>query len=175
MWFQKKPEKHFIVCFCDHHSVIPDITKSTESRTMPNITTLTNSTEVKFQVSRELEIASFVMALLLSMIGGYVFINVQRYLESKTPGTKTLLDEFYIKLISYWMLEGSYCLCDTALRLSWPNFPWILDVLIVYTLILVLQLSPLHLFFSLLCNIILIFKPALVEEVDDKKVIRLTM
>ena len=142
---------------------------------MNNITTLTNSTEVKFQVSRELEIASFGIALILSTIGGFVLNNVQRYLESKAPGTKTLMDEFYIKLISYWMLEGSYCLCDTALRLSWPNFPWILDVLIVYTLILVLQLSPLHLFFSLLCNIILVFKPALVEEIEDKKVIQLTM
>ena len=143
---------------------------------MTNFTlSLINSTKVEFKVSRELEIASFVTALLLSMIGGYVFINVQRYLESKAPGTKTLLDEFYIKLISYWMLEGSYCLCDTALRLSWPNFPWILDVLIVYTLILVLQLSPLHLFFSLLCNIILVFLPALVEEIEDKKVIQLTM
>ena len=142
---------------------------------MNNITTLTNSTEVKFQVSRELEIASFGIALILSTIGGFVLNNVQRYLESKAPGTKTLMDEFYIKLISYWMLEGSYCLCDTALRLSWPNFPWILDVLIVYTLILVLQLSPLHLFFSLLCNIILLFKPALVEEIEDKKVIQLTM
>ena len=142
---------------------------------MNNITTLTNSTEVKFQVSRELEIASFGIALILSTIGGFVLNNVQRYLESKAPGTKTLMDEFYIKLISYWMLEGSYCLCDTALRLSWPNFPWIMDVLIVYTLILVLQLSPLHLFFSLLCNIILVFKPALVEEIEDKKVIQLTM
>ena len=142
---------------------------------MNNITTLTNSTEVKFQVSRELEIASFGIALILSTIGGFVLNNVQRYLESKAPGTKTLMDEFYIKLISYWMLEGSYCLCDTALRLSWPNFPWILDVLIVYTLILVLQLSPLHLSFSLLCNIILVFKPALVEEIEDKKVIQLTM
>ena len=140
-----------------------------------NITTFANSTLEHFDVPKELELAGFFLALTLSFIGFYIFINIQRYLESKAPGTKTLMDEFYIKLITYWVLEGTYCLSLLAVMIFWVDLPWGLAVLLPYIYLLIGLATLLHLLFSLLCYSILIFNPALIEEIDDKKIIRTVM
>ena len=85
------------------------------------------------------------------------------------------MDEFYIKLITYWLLEGTYCLSLLAVMIFWVDLPWGLAVLLPYIYLLIGLATLLHLLFSLLCYSILIFNPALIEEIDDKKIIRTVM
>ena len=128
-----------------------------------------NSTTPDNEVPKELEIASLIFLWILSII------NLQKYLKTKAPGLKTILDEFYIKLIMYWIFESFYTVIFISVQTFSESIPWGLEVLLFYLDFLMILLPFLHLLFSLLCNLILIFKPEIIEEIDDKKIIRITM
>ena len=134
-----------------------------------------NSTTPDNEVPKELEIASLIFLWILSIIGCFIFFNLQKYLKTKAPGLKTILDEFYIKLIMYWIFESFYTVIFISVQTFSESIPWGLEVLLFYLDFLMILLPFLHLLFSLLCNLTLIFKPEIIEEVDDQKIIRITM
>lgn len=142
-----------------------------------NSTTLINSTLEDNMAPYELEIASFVLFLLSSIIGCYLMFNMRRYLKTKAPGTKTILDEFYVILFTYWIVEDLLweIIFFQANVLKDLEVPWLWSVLLVNAGILILLLSHIHLLVSLLVNIILIYAPQVSEELDETFVIRLTM
>ena len=137
--------------------------------------TFSNSTTPNNEVPKELEIASLIFLWILSIIGCFIFFNLQKYLKTKAPGLKTILDEFYIKLITYWIFESFYTAIFRSVQTYSESIPWGLEVLLFYLYFLIVVLPFLHLLFSLMCNLILIFNPEIIEQVDDKKIIRLTM
>ena len=134
-----------------------------------------NSTTPDNEVPKELEIASLIFLWILSIIGCFIFFNLQKYLKTKAPGLKTILDEFYIILIMYWIFESFYTVIFMSVQTLSESIPWGLEVFIVYLNFIIVMLPFLHLLFSLLCNLILIFIPESIEEIDDKKIIRITM
>ena len=136
--------------------------------------TFSNSISPNSEVPKELEIASLIFLWILSFIGCFIFYNLQKYLTSKAPGSKTILDEFYIKLITYWIFESSYTVIFMSVEIFSETIPWGLAVLLIYLKLLSVLLPFLHLLFSLLCNLILIFNPEIIQDVEDKKIIRLT-
>ena len=142
-----------------------------------NSTTFINSTMEDHTAPYELEVASFVLYLLSSIIGCYLIYNVRRYLKTKAPGTKTILDEFYVILFTYWIVEDVFweVIFFQANVLKDLEIPWLWSVVIVNAGTLILLLSHIHLLVSLLVNIILIYAPQVSEELDETFVIRLTM
>ena len=144
---------------------------------MMNMTnnTVTFSTTPDNEVPKELEVASLIFLWILSIIGCFIFFNLQKYLKTKAPGLKTILDEFYIKLITYWIFESFYTVIFMSVQTFSESIPWGLEVLLFYLDFLMILLPFLHLLFSLLCNLILIFKPEIIEEIEDKKIIRIAM
>ena len=134
-----------------------------------------NSTVETNKVFEELEVISYITFILLSIIGIYLIFNIQKYLKMKAPGTKTLLDEFYIKLLSYWFFECLWFIVSHSLLTRWKDIPWILVVALVSATNLIVFVSYFHLFLCLICNILMIYKPTIIEDVDDKKIIKLVM
>ena len=67
--------------------------------------------------------------------GFYLMCYIRNYLRNKPPGFKTILDDLYIQLHEYWIVEGMiiygavtiYELQETSWILSWiwmlPLFP----------------------------------------------------
>ena len=91
------------------HLISLNSTQTEELSSLLNSTNSTifgNSTIEDNSVPKGLEIASLIFLWILSVIGCFVFYNIQKYLKSKAPGSKTLLDEFYIKMFLY-DLDGS--------------------------------------------------------------------
>ena len=140
-----------------------------------NPTTLVNSTIQDNSVPKELEIASLIFLWILSILRCFVLFNIKKYLKAKAPGSKTLLDEFYVKLISYWIFEICYLLAFMSVKMLWGTMPWQLFVLLFNINVLVILVPFLHLLFCLLCNLVLLFNPAMIEEIDDKKIIKVTL
>ena len=160
------------------HSIPIDSTENEELSSMfnsTNSTTFVNSTMEDNTVPKELEIASLIFLWVLSIIGCFVFFNIKKYLKAKAPGSKTLLDELYIKLISYWIFESFFISTNMTLKPIYEALPIDIIVLLCNVNILVILLPFLHLLFCLLCNLVLLFKPSTFEEIDDKKIIRLTL
>ena len=123
----------------------------------------------------ERETIGYITFVILGTMGNYLIFNVQKYLETKAPGAKTKLDEFYIKLLSYWVFECLWFVVTQPLLTLWKDMPWLLLVVLVNAANLILMVSHLHLFLCLMCNILMIYKPSVVEGIDDKKAIRFAM
>ena len=143
-----------------------------------NITNSTLSINFTMETNKdlkELQAVSYVTFVILGIIGNYLIFNIQRYLETKAPGAKTTLDEFYIKLLSYWVYECLWFVVTQPLLTLWKDMPWLLLVVLVNAANLILMVSHLHLFLCLMCNILMIYKPSVVEGIDDKKAIRFAM
>ena len=142
-----------------------------------NSKTSINSTMEDSTVPEELEIASLVILFISSIIGSYLFFNLQRYLKTKAPGVKTILDELYIKLFSIWLVEVVFIVvtCFQMTSLREVDLPWLWAVVVIYADYSILFLSYLHLLVCLLCNITLIYAPQITEEMNDKLVLRLIM
>ena len=148
-------------------SPISNITNST----IFIITTMRDST-----VPQELEIASFAIFTISSTVGCFLFFNVRRYLKTKAPGTKTILDEFYANLFSYWIVEAAITGVDyfQATMLKEIDNLWLMAVIVVSTNYLIVLLSFFHLLVCMVCNITLIYAPHITDELDDKFAITLT-
>ena len=107
----------------------------------------------------------------LSIIGNYFIFNVRRYLKTKVPGAKTILDEFYIIYLSYWIFEIFWFIVTQPLLSFWNDIPWLLLVGFFYSAALIIIVSHFHLFLCLMCNIIIIYNPNIMENIDDNKTI----
>ena len=140
-----------------------------------NSTTFDNSTIQDNSVPKELEIASLIFLWVLSIVGCFVLFNLKKYLKSKAPGSKTLLDEFYIKMFLYWIFESYYISFLMSLKMIWETMPLGLVVLLFNANVLVIIVPFLHLLFCLLCNMILIFKPTINDGIEDKKIIYIAL
>ena len=85
--------------------------------------------------------------------------------------SQTLLDGIYIQLFRYIILEG----CMIGINLSTKDFfetvPWIVAVIIGWGAYFTRNLFGIHLFVCLLIEYVLIFKPEISEEVEDKKIL----
>ena len=147
----------------------------TSTMNITNSTLSFNSTIETNKDLQELEVVSYITLVILGIMGNYLIFNVQRYLETKAPGVKTTLDEFYIKLLSYWIFECLWFVATQPMLTFWKNIPWLLLVMIVSATNLIFIVSHLHLFLCLVCNILMIYKPNLIEDVDDKKAIKLAL
>ena len=123
----------------------------------------------------EIETIGYITFVILGTMGNYLIFNVQKYLETKAPGAKTKLDEFYIKLLSYWILECLWFVATQPFLTFWKDIPWLLLVMIVSATNLIFIVSHLHLLLCLVCNIVMIYKPNLIEDLDDKKAIKLAL
>ena len=160
------------------HLISLNSTQTEELSSLLNSTNSTifgNSTIEDNSVPKGLEIASLIFLWILSVIGCFVFYNIQKYLKSKAPGSKTLLDEFYIKLFLYWIFESYYISFLMSLKMIWEAMPLSLVVLLFNANILVIIVPFLHLLFCLLCNMILILKPTINDGIEDKKIVYITL
>ena len=144
----------------------------TSTMNITNSTLSINSTMETNKVFEELEVISYITFIVLGIIGNYLIFNIQRYLETKPPGAKTILDEFYITLLSYWIFECVWFAATKPLLTFLKDVPWLLLVIVVSATNLIFIVSHLHLFLCLVCNILMIYKPNLIENVDDKKAIK---
>ena len=150
-------------------------TMTSSTMNITNTAAFINSTMETNKVYEELEVVSYFIFIVLSIMGNYLIFNIQKYLSTKAPGAKTLLDEFYIKLLSFWFFECLWFIVSHSLLTRWKFIPWILVVLLVSATNLILIVSRFHLFLCLICNLLMIYKLTIIEDVDDKKVIRLVM
>ena len=98
---------------------------------------------------------------------------ITHYLENKRPGFKTVLDCQHVQLLRYWIMESMaayifgtmYEFQVTSLMLSW---------IVGYGWYLIIVLSGLHQLVCLFFRILLIFYQHTVQEIPDRKIMKIT-
>ena len=95
-----------------------------------------------------------------------------KYLEEKPPANETLLDGIYIQLFKYIILEGWMIGVNLSTKDIFGNVPWIVAVIIGWGAYFTRNLFGIHLFVCLVVEYVLIFKPEISEEVEDKKILK---
>ena len=125
----------------------------------------TNEVQIEGELSSPLSIVIFTITTVLISIGCFILYNVRTYLKTKSEGLKTLMDEFYVMLISYWIWEAISMVIGFSVKIFFNEMPWFLALIIGYEFFFVFLLCYLHTLLSLLCNFILIYKPHIVDEI----------
>ena len=140
--------------------------------------TIINSTTNEIFDKRErpiqLEVVIFATTTALISIGCFILYNIRTYLKTKSEGLKTLMNEFYVTLISYWIWEAISMVIGFSVKIFFNEMPWFMAVIIGYEFFFVFLFCYLHTLLSLLCNFILIYKPNIVDEIQDAKIITFT-
>ena len=134
----------------------------------------TNEVQMNGEHSSPLSIVIFTITTVLISIGCFILYNVRTYLKTKSEGLKTLMDEFYVTLISYWICEAVSMVIGFSVKIFINEMPWFMALIIGYEFFFVFLLCYLHTLLSLLCNFILIYKPIIVDEIQDAKIITFT-
>ena len=106
------------------------------------------------------------------VLGSYLYHQVIKYLEEKPPANQTLLDGIYIQLFKYIILEGWMIGVNLSTKDIFGNVPWIVAVIIGWGAYFTRNLFGIHLFVCLVVEYVLIFKPEISEEVEDKKILK---
>ena len=135
--------------------------------------TITNASDNEVHL-RGLIMVVFAITTVLITIGCFILYNIRTYLKTKSEGLKTLMDEFYITLISYWIWEAISMVIGFSVKIFINEMPWYMAVIIGYEFFFVFLICYLHTLLSLICNFILIYKPNIVDEIEDAKIISLT-
>ena len=136
--------------------------------------TITNASDNEVHL-RGLIMVVFAITTVLITIGCFILYNIRTYLKTKSEGLKTLMDEFYITLISYWIWEATISMViGFSVKIFINEMPWYMAVIIGYEFFFVFLICYLHTLLSLICNFILIYKPNIVDEIEDAKIISLT-
>ena len=144
---------------------------------MTNSTIINSTTNEVFderERSSHLEGVIFAITTVLISIGCFILYNIRTYLKRKSEGLKTLMDEFYVTLISYWICEAVSMVIGFSVKIFINEMPWFMALIIGYEFFFVFLLCYLHTLLSLLCNFILIYKPNIVDEIQDAKIITFT-
>ena len=140
--------------------------------------TIINSTTNEIFDKRErpiqLEVVIFTITTALISIGCFILYNIRTYLKTKSEGLKTLMNEFYVTLISYWIWEAISMVIGFSVKIFFNEMPWFMALIIGYEFFFVFLFCYLHTLLSLLCNFILIYKPNIVDEIQDAKIITFT-
>ena len=134
----------------------------------------TNEVQMEGEHSSPWSIVIFTITTVLISIGCFILYNVRTYLKTKSEGLKTLMDEFYVMLISYWIWEAISMVVGFSVKIFFSKMPWFMAVIIGYEFFFVFLFCYLHTLLSLLCNFILIYKPNIVDEIQDAKIILFT-
>ena len=129
----------------------------------------TNEVQMEGEHSSSLSIVIFTITTVLISIGCFILYNVRTYLKTKSDGLKTLMDEFYVMLISYWIWEAISMVVGFSVKIFFCKMPWFMAVIIGYEFFFVFLFCYLHTLLSLLCNFILTYKPHIVFEIQDAK------
>ena len=144
---------------------------------MTNSTIINSTTNEVFderERSSHLEGVIFAITTVLISIGCFILYNIRTYLKRKSEGLKTLMDEFYVTLISYWIWEAISMVIGFSVKIFFNEMPWFMALIIGYEFFFVFLFCYLHTLLSLLCNFILIYKPIIVDEIQDAKIITFT-
>ena len=111
------------------------------------------------------------VVLVQSALGAAIIYQIIDYLKHKALGFQTILDGLYIQLMEYWMLEiivlvlWVECFEDKITH-------WILAWIVGFGGFLVTFLSAVHLIVCLTFQILLICYQNKIEELDDRKVLK---
>ena len=103
-------------------------------------------------------------------IGCYFMYYIIKYITSKPLGSKTLLDGVLVQTFQSWILEGLMCLILKSLitleHTSWTS-SWIVGWAQYFSVIL----ATLHLMFTEVTKISLMFHQEFFEEILDWKIL----
>ena len=99
--------------------------------------------------------------------------QITKYLKSKQLGFQTLLDNLYIQLMEYWIIEASmYSVAFILFEMEVTN--WILAWIFGFGIYLSIVLSSIHLMVCLLFQIVLIWFQDKMEGFEDQKILSYT-
>ena len=108
-----------------------------------------------------------------NVIGAGMMYQIIKYLKSKQLGFQTLLDNLYIQLMEYWIIEASmYSVAFILFEMEVTN--WILAWIIGFGTYLSIVLSSIHLMVCLLFQIVLILFQDKIEGFEDQKILSYT-
>ena len=103
-------------------------------------------------------------------LGIYLMYYIRLYLRSKPPGFKTILDELYIQLHEYWIVEGMIFYGAVTIY-ELQETSWILSWIFGFGYYLLFLLASFHLLVCLIFRIFLIFSHSTFEEIEDKYIL----
>ena len=102
--------------------------------------------------------------------GFYLMCYIRNYLRNKPPGFKIILDDLYIQLHEYWIVEGMIIYGAVTIY-ELQETSWILSWIFGFGCYLFFLLASFHLLVCLIFRIILIFSHSTFEEIEDKYIL----